>query len=435
MHTLEQLRAGRLRGVTRLQLACGLTEFPREIFELADSLEVLDLSGNQLSALPEDLPRLAKLRIVFCSNNRFRELPEVLGRCEQLSMVGFRANQIEQVSARALPTRLRWLVLTDNRLTSLPEALGDCSALQKLMLAGNRLTRLPENLAQCHNLELLRIAANQLTALPPWLTQLPRLAWLAYAGNPFSSALEEQAINDQHMPCIPWQELEPQEQLGAGASGVIYRAQWRSPDRGPRTVAVKLFKGAVTSDGLPHCEMAACVHSGQHPQLIPVLGKIVAHPQQGEGIVMELIGADFANLAGPPSLESCTRDVYAPDCQFSADTALSIAQGIASAVAHLHQQGILHGDLYGHNILHCPQGRNVIGDFGAASVFDPSQPQAPALQRLEVRAFGCLLEELLAHSPELCQHHALHTLAQDCLNPRTHERPLFTEITQRLAQA
>ena len=43
MHTLEQLRAGALSGVQRLQMRGGLTEFPREIFDLADSLEILSL--------------------------------------------------------------------------------------------------------------------------------------------------------------------------------------------------------------------------------------------------------------------------------------------------------------------------------------------------------------------------------------------------------
>jgi len=75
MHTLEQLRSGALAGVTRLTMRCGLTEFPREIYTLADSLEILDLSGNALRALPDDLQRLHKLRIIFCSDNQFEELP------------------------------------------------------------------------------------------------------------------------------------------------------------------------------------------------------------------------------------------------------------------------------------------------------------------------------------------------------------------------
>ncbi len=42
--TLAALRSGQLKGITRLDLACDLQEFPRDIFELADTLEVLNLS-------------------------------------------------------------------------------------------------------------------------------------------------------------------------------------------------------------------------------------------------------------------------------------------------------------------------------------------------------------------------------------------------------
>ena len=178
MDTLAQLRAGQLTGITRLDLACGLTEFPREIFDLADSLEVLNLSGNDLSSLPDDLHRLTRLRVLFCSDNLFTELPACLGQCAALTMIGFKANAIETVPGAALPPLLRWLILTDNRITELPTELGDRPYLQKLMLAGNRLQRLPRSLSQCHRLELIRIAANQLSELPEWLLALPSLTWL-----------------------------------------------------------------------------------------------------------------------------------------------------------------------------------------------------------------------------------------------------------------
>ncbi|KTC33555.1 hypothetical protein AO269_16245, partial [Pseudomonas putida] len=75
MNTLELLEAGQLAGATRLDLSCGLTEFPQAIFTLADSLEVLNLSGNALTRLPDDLHRLHKLKVLFCSDNPFTELP------------------------------------------------------------------------------------------------------------------------------------------------------------------------------------------------------------------------------------------------------------------------------------------------------------------------------------------------------------------------
>nr|WP_310421862.1 hypothetical protein [Chamaesiphon sp. VAR_48_metabat_135_sub] len=44
METIDLLRSGQLQGIKRLDLAAGLTEFPIEIFDLADSLEILNLS-------------------------------------------------------------------------------------------------------------------------------------------------------------------------------------------------------------------------------------------------------------------------------------------------------------------------------------------------------------------------------------------------------
>jgi serine/threonine protein kinase len=202
-------------------------------------------------------------------------------------------------------------------------------------------------------------------------------------------------------------------------------------------VAVKLFKGAVTSDGLPHCEMTACIHAGGHRHLIPVLGRVVHHPSGVNGLVMELIETEFVNLAGPPSLDSCTRDVYAPNQEFGASVLLGIARGMASAAQHLHAQGLMHGDLYAHNILHNAKGMALLGDFGAASFYASEDAAlADALQRIEVRAFACLLEELLARSPELSGesdlYQGLAQLRNQCFADDGATRPLFHEIEQTL---
>ena len=395
--TFDQLCAGELAGTRHLRLACGLSHFPPEILGLADTLEVLDLSGNALSSLPDELAQFQRLRIIFCSDNQFTELPEVLGRCPALTMVGFKANRIRTVSAQSLPAMLRWLILTDNEIEALPNEIGNRSDLQKVMLAGNRLKALPESMAQCQRMELLRISANQMTELPAWLLSLPRLSWLAYSGNPFVAALEATVQSAAGIDEVRWADLDVQHLLGQGASGYIHHAQWRRPGGDDMEVAVKLFKGAVTSDGLPQCEMAAAIQAGSHPNLTAVLGRVAGHPDGVSGLVMGLIDARFKNLAGPPSFDSCTRDVYASDTRLEWPELLSIAHGIASAAQHLHQRGIMHGDLYGHNILHAEGGQALIGDFGAASFYVPDGGAAAVgLQRLEVRAFGCLLEELLA---------------------------------------
>ncbi|GAB3835974.1 leucine-rich repeat domain-containing protein [Hymenobacter jeollabukensis] len=441
MHTLEQLRAGQLAGATRLDLAAGLTEFPREIFDLADTLEVLNLSGNRLRTLPADLHRLHRLRILFCSDNLFEEVPASVGQCPALSMVGFRTNQIRTLPAAALPPQLRWLILSNNRLQALPPEIGRCTRLQKLMLAGNELRELPAELAQCHHLELLRLAANRLDHLPAWLLRMPRLSWLGYAGNPFADRSEAAVLARHPTRQIPWPELTLEQKLGEGASGVISRAVWQPAGAEPQTVAVKLFKGAITSDGLPRSEMDAYISAGRHASLIGVEGQITGHPAGTEGLVLTLISPRYGNLAGPPSFATCSRDVYEAATRFTLPAALRIATGIAGAAAHLHAQGITHGDLYGHNILVEPGGHALLGDFGAASFFEPDDAAtAQGLQALEVRAFGCLLEELLercdvASAAEQAALAPLWALQRQCGQPEVAARPTFAAIERALAAA
>lgn len=416
MDTLAQLRNGQLTGATRLDLSCGLTEVPGEVFELSDTLEVLNLSGNRLSDLPDDLARLSKLRILFCSQNDFRHLPEVIGKLPALQMLGFKSNRIGQVDEASLPASLRWLILTDNRIGQLPASIGKCLPLQKLMLAGNRLSHLPDEMAACVNLELLRLAANRFESLPDWLFGMPRLSWLAYSGNPLAAPAPT-------TPCdrIAWEDLELEEKLGEGASGVISRASWRGGDR---HVAVKVFKGEVTSDGLPASEKAACLAAGKHPHLVPVIAEITGHPEGSAGLVMELIGSAFTNLAGPPDFQTCTRDVYATDTRFSLPVLMRIARGIAAAAATLHAKGIMHGDLYAHNILRDAEGDCLLGDFGAAT-FHGRKDGVP--EKIEVRAFGCLLEELLERSDGEGPV-KLRGLVTRCLDPEVVARPRFAEI-------
>ena len=435
MHSLEQLRSGELAGITRLDLCCDLSDFPEEIFSMADSLEVLNLSGNRLSALPADLARLHKLRILFCSDNLFTSVPEVLGNCTQLEMIGFKSNRIQHLPAAALPPKLRWLILTDNRLQQLPTELGDCAYLQKLMLAGNRLRALPASLANLHRLELLRIAANRLEHLPAWLTGLPSLSWLAFAGNPFSDASEAEILRQHPLPTIAHDTLVLGEILGQGASGIIHSATWQQPNQPARVMAVKIFKGDVTSDGLAHSEMAACIAAGEHANLISVAGPLQRLQDGPPGLLLERIAPSFQPLAGPPSLASCTRDCYAEQRRFTVAEALGILRGTAAAVAHLHQRGILHGDLYAHNLLVDAAGQTLLGDFGAASFFQPQSSNGTALQQLEARAFACLLEELLRRCNKSDQPHQqtrLWQLHARCNNPHPSERPLFVDILEWL---
>jgi hypothetical protein len=425
---LKALRRGDLAGARELRLH-GLSEFPREVFALADTLEILDLGGGALTALPDDMGRLHRLRALFCSGNPFERLPEALGDCASLGQIGFRGCGLREIPGQALPPMLRWLTLTDNQIEVLPLELGERPQLQKLMLAGNRLRDLPSSMSDATSLELLRLSCNRFETLPGWLGDLPRLAWISWAGNPLEHGLDAASATD-----VPWAHLDIGEQLGEGSSGRVHRAIWTRNGAGQgHSVALKLFKGALTSDGLPEREIAACLAAGQHPNLTSAFGRLTGHPEGVDALLMPLLPANWRPLAGPPSLASCSRDIFSPGLRLEPEAALHIARDIAAAAAHLHRRGILHGDLYAHNTLwDGAAGEAVLSDFGAACAL-PAGHEGDRWRRIEVRAWGLLLGELLdLCPPEPVDVARWRALERACVQPLPSARPLMDDIVEML---
>ncbi len=429
MKTLKELKSGNLIGSKNIKIAAGLETFPQELYSLVDTLEVLDLTDNNLTTLPDDFDKFKKLKILFLSNNQFNHVPKILAKLPILSMIGMRNNKIKIFEENSLPLSTRWLILTDNELTSLPQSIGDLKLLQKCMLSGNKLSFLPESLNKCFNLELLRIAANKLTSFPTSLLSLPKLSWLAYSGNPFCKKHPE---SKNELQIIDWDELEIKELLGEGASGNIYKAIYNKNE-----VAVKIFKGEITSDGLPQEEMDINISMGVHENLIDVLAQVSKHPEGKDVLMLELIPSTFYNLGLPPSLDSCTRDVYPSNFKLSTQASLKILKGMANAAVHMHERGIMHGDFYAHNILIDKNNNSILGDFGGASYYEKEDLEiSNNLEQLEVRAFGCLIEELLYLSKQDNQdmniRDSLLQLQILCLNKVPKKRPLFKQILKLL---
>lgn len=381
-------------GSTKLQLARNLKSFPVSILKLAPTLTHLDLSNNpQLSTLPDSISQLTNLKIAFFSNCAFKTFPAALSQCPSLEMIAFKSNGMTTIPEGALPPKLRWLILTHNNIDKLPDSIGSCTNLTKCMLAGNALTDLPSSMKACRNLTLLRLARNNISTLPSWISTMPSLSFLAIAGNPCCPSAP---ISSIPLPSVPWASLQIGDLLGEGASGVISQAEWQTH---PTTlhVAVKIFKGDLTSDGSPADELAATIAAGRHINLVSPLGLITSAPSPSGGLVMELIPPHFSNLGGPPTLQSCVRDSFPPNTNMRVKVVLRILKGVAAAAEHLHARGIMHGDLYAHNILNDPLGHALLGDFGAASVYaGMDQKAVRAMEQMEVKAFGYLIEDLLS---------------------------------------
>ena len=419
----------------------GLSEFPLELLWPArDSLELINLGGNSISSLPDEIRHFTKLRVLFFAGNKFTRLPSVLGSMPSLYMLSFKSNCLEEVPEDSLSPSVGWLILTDNKIKTLPRSIGSLVGLRKCMLAANQLTELPVEMSNCRDLELLRLAANKLSSLPDWLLRLPKLSWLAFAGNPIaasSSSLAEAEAQE-----VQFADLEMQEKLGEGASGIVYRAVWRAQTtRGDSSdVAVKLFRSGATSDGLPEDEMKAMEAAGTHDNCVGVLGRLSGAPDNGLGLVLPLLPPTFSVLGGPPSFQSVTRDTFPPTARFGLSSVVKILKGVLSVLAHLHSKHIMHGDVYAHNVLvDANSGRPVLSDFGAASFYSTLDSQTSRrLQGIEARALGCLLDDLLQRAGDEGEGEGgvlglLQQVAERCMAPDPTLRPLFSELQEELA--
>ena len=395
----------------------GLTSLPDSVLGLK-TLQLLNASGNQLSALPSDMgERFPELRILFLSQNQFagRWEAEWLRDMPKLRMLGLRDNALTSVPDDAFPESLEWLILTSNELKSVGRLP---TGMRKLMLSNNELETMPEGYESLSRLELLRIANNSIPSalVEKVAAQLPELRWLGASENP--SVVDVWANADVKNLLVSDEEtkellasLDAAPLLGQGSAGLVYRITFRGND-----AVYKSYRSMSTSDGRVEGEVlsGAKVASSDSQSLQQLLG-ITKEPL---GVICTL-REGLLDLGGAPSFDSCTRDVYAPSTKFSETVARNILSNVAEAVNALHECGLCHGDVYAHNILYNPEsGKAVLVDFGSA--WPTADKECLAL---DWRAFKVLVDEIQAHTDSPL---GIESWKDAILNEKKSAKPSFT---------
>ena len=368
---------------------------------MALSITKLDLFRCNLSFLPKVLPEICpQLKILFLMENKFTQMPAVLGSIPRLEMISFKSNALRTIHPDALQPQLRWLILTNNQLESIPSTIGRCTRLQKLMLAGNQLKTLPQSIEKCVKLELVRLSSNQLEEAPSSsVLSIPSLSWIALSDNPFLCKVDSSHVQKTSSLQIYDRfknegDIENGELLGRGASGITRKVL----NKDNQYVAVKKYSAKITSDGNPVEEKKASIAatSLNCQAFISIIGEA---PTCGS-LVMELLDG-YKVLAGPPSMTTCSRDVYEDNIRFSSNDIMIFIRELIDALDSIHSIGLCHGDFYGHNILYRRKQNNKLSikltDFGAAFFYDRNSKYGQLIEIIEMRAFGILVEELMNH--------------------------------------
>lgn len=116
---------------------------------------MLDLSGLELTEIPNEIVTLPDLTYLSLSRNYLFSIPKGL-----LSY---------------LP-KLNYLMLSDNHFTHIPESLGELNNLEHLSLSFNRIGNTPySSISKLKELEGLLLKYNNFTEVPIWIMEMSKL--------------------------------------------------------------------------------------------------------------------------------------------------------------------------------------------------------------------------------------------------------------------
>jgi serine/threonine-protein kinase len=170
--------------------------------------------------------------------------------------------------------------------------------------------------------------------------------------------------------------LEPQYEavrlVGSGAMGTVYLFHELAADR---PVAVKVLPGelAASEEGKERFRREAKVTANlRHPNIVPIFAF---------GETSDLLYYVMQYVEGESLGERIDRDG-----PLSPDEVTKIMVVISDALAHAHEEGVIHRDIKPGNIMiESRSGRPMLTDFGIAHLVGGAQPPASGFSRAEQR--------------------------------------------------
>lgn len=174
-------------------------------------LEILDVHGNNISALPRDVENMTHLRILNLSENSFESLPfdslatlplselnlrknklkgtlieEPIEILSQLQTLDVSSNQITRLvplgSGIQLPN-VHSLSFSMNRLQGLPD-MTSWTSLLTLTVDENSISGIPNSFISLEKLRHADFSSNDIRVVPPEISRMENLSMIRLSGNP-----------------------------------------------------------------------------------------------------------------------------------------------------------------------------------------------------------------------------------------------------------
>lgn len=177
--------------------------------------------------------------------------------------------------------------------------------------------------------------------------------------------------------CRSLSEFQCLNRIAEGTYGVVYRFRDKRTDD---IVALKKLKMEKEKEGFPITSLREIntLLKGQHPNIVTVREIVVGNSYDKIFIVMDYIEHDLKSLIEMMRLK---------DQHFTPGEIKCLVKQLLAAVAHLHDNWILHRDLKTSNLLLSHNGILKVGDFGLAREYgSPLRPYTPIVVTLWYRA-------------------------------------------------
>ncbi len=137
----------------------GLTTFPSSLVSQCPNLEELDISSNQITALPEAVKLPTTLKELDIFNNQLATFPSPASQCPNLAKLFISSNKITIFPSLVQFPNLKKFDISSNELTELPEAAHLPTTLEILAVSKNRRIRaIPDSLLQMPKKCMIEVA-------------------------------------------------------------------------------------------------------------------------------------------------------------------------------------------------------------------------------------------------------------------------------------
>lgn len=160
-----------------------LERFPPDLAKVVGNLRTLDLSGNRIKALPENIGAFKVLKTLTLAKNQLEAIPQDIGQLVKLENLNLAFNLLTAIPSSVSQLRnLKEVNLSQNRLKTFPSCLLGLKQLNMVDLSGNSITCIPQGIERLEATELV-LNQNQISSLPEHLAQCPRLRTLRLEEN------------------------------------------------------------------------------------------------------------------------------------------------------------------------------------------------------------------------------------------------------------